>query len=136
MDSIEELPKRIIKFRCWNPRHNSFNYWGFIDGYFIGPPTGSGLTIEACSKSDRLTGMLDRSGEDIYEGDIVKFIDGETTSTEAGMECDEFEALGEVVWCDIDHRWDISNRHDVSIEDVFNDGLEIVGNIYQNKDLL
>lgn len=59
-----------LKFRIWNPRYNEFNYWGFDEHGFKGPPTGSGFSIQDCSKSDRLTGRQDSKGEDVYEGDV------------------------------------------------------------------
>jgi hypothetical protein len=63
--------QREIKFRVWNPKFKEFNYWGFMDGHFKGPPTGSHLTIEDCSKSDRFTGLLDKNGKEIYQGDKI-----------------------------------------------------------------
>jgi hypothetical protein len=64
--------QRVIRFRTFNPKYNEFHYWGFIDGHFKGPPTGSGLTIEECSQSDRFSGLQDSKGVDIYESDVLK----------------------------------------------------------------
>jgi hypothetical protein len=63
---------REIKYRVWNDRYKEFTYWGFIDGTFKGPPTGSGLSIEECKKlSQQFTGLKDKQGREIYESDIV-----------------------------------------------------------------
>lgn len=83
----------------------------------------------------QFTGLLDKNGKEIYEGDIVCFLDGEIISTENGMECDEFPSIGVVEWENEKQGWDITNRTDVDWIDCW-DEVEVIGNIYENPDLL
>lgn len=49
-----------------------WHYWGFIDGKFIEPQT-DGVNPEDNYQSQMFTGLLDKQGKEIYEGDIVKY---------------------------------------------------------------
>jgi hypothetical protein len=53
---------RELKFRQWNG--DRWHYWGFINDSFVGP-------ISLNTVSEQFTGLLDRTGEEIYENDIV-----------------------------------------------------------------
>lgn len=66
------------------------------------------------------TGLKDSKGVEIYEGDIVKGLNGEYKDEiwEIGWDEDR-DYLG----------WSIKPQH-------CEDGIEIIGNIYENKDLL
>lgn len=69
----EKREQRVIKFRVWNDRYKEFNYWGFLEHGFTSIPTGSGIDIESCHKlSQRFTGLHDKYGKDIYEGDVMR----------------------------------------------------------------
>jgi uncharacterized phage protein (TIGR01671 family) len=82
---------REIKFRAWNPDSKKMTYIpddGFLHlgansfisrpDWFVSKKTDS--VYESCAYSDRsilmqFTGLLDKRGKEIYEGDIVE-IDG------------------------------------------------------------
>ncbi len=64
---------REIKYRCWIEKYKEFKYWGFINGLFVSPPTGSNISIEECKEnSTQYTGLKDKNGKDIYDGDFLR----------------------------------------------------------------
>ena len=72
---------REIKFRVFIDR--KFYYWGFINNQFIGLPIVSNLgQKEVMGRSQQFTGLLDRHGKEIYEGDIIAF--EETVMSDVG----------------------------------------------------
>lgn len=75
------------------------------------------------------TGLLDRHGKEIYEGDIVKFLDY------CGNKEETFENIQPVIWWDEMAEFTIKNTF-VDLNFTTIDDIEIIGNIYQNPDLL
>ena len=115
---------RQLKFRVWDKAENEFSdiseydSWNWFDR-FRDAKIPETLTIQ------QYTGLKDKNGTDIYEGDIVK-----ATSDQFVNE----NFIGKVIFdegCFL--TW--INKND--IRGIWGeDDIEVIGNIFENKDLL
>ena len=151
---------RQIKFRIWDNTNKCFvsnttkinpnaditncifrdriiqgTFLGLVFGYYDKPViffffcnfTIDGYVIHSLAERfiiQEYTGLTDKNNNDIYEGDIVKFDDGEIA--EVVFFCGAFMTSlkkGESIKIDYD------SKH------IWQDG-EIIGNIFENKELL
>lgn len=72
------------------------------------------------------TGLLDNDGNDIYEHDIVRYID-----KHSGKEC-----IGKVFWHVPTGSWDVTNRRMFTrLYEILDDGCKVIGNTYENPEL-
>lgn len=84
------------------------------------------------------TCLKDKNGVQIYEGDVVRYLDQYITSTESGTDFDDFMNIGEIFFDEEFARYDISNKNGLDYDDIFDgsNDFEVIGNIYENKELL
>lgn len=121
---------REIKFRAWNKIHNIMMKWENLRNQYN---TLNCLTYEHLEVM-QYTGLKDKNDKEIYEGDIVNYTDGEFTRRRGQIEFDCFGfMLSEI----------ITNNREYpqigllgEIEDFEEFGFEIIGNIYENPELL
>ena len=153
---------RQIKFRAWAKEKNKMIYpdgkkWGFpLGSSFFGTGTNTILIISPDgdlvkhSRGDndilpdceivnedfelmQFTGLLDKNGKEIYEGDIVEYENGFGEKKDVDGKPMKFEV-----------RWDKDNAcffaNEIFLSNYMieeNDNrLEIIGNIYENPELL
>lgn len=120
---------RPFKFRVWDTHQKQFIDFGV--GSLRSDYTLNDIFEDNFNDGDRytiqqFTGLTDKYGKDIYEGDILKF-------SLAFAFSGEYSDLVEVKWNNKSGRWIVPM---VTI-DYFNSSyVEIVGNIYENPELL
>lgn len=122
---------REIKFRCWNTSSKAMypnEHFGIsMDGDIL-------QLMPRCEHYDipfvvnngaamifmQYTGLLDKNGKPIYEGDILAVSD---------------KPLYKVEWSNHMAMFDLKKANGDSAVDSF-DACEVIGNIHENKDLL
>ena len=77
------------------------------------------------------TGLIDKNGKKIWEGDIVGYWD--TYSTENGLS--EAYCFGKVVWDDETMSFQVTNRLSAKSYEVL-DECSVIGNVFDNPELL
>ena len=123
-----------IKFRVWDSKNKKMRKVECIKFNWDGVPLKINGCIDEECKSENLmqfTGLLDRSGKDIYEADIVDV-------WSSGSHC-----TGVIVWSvptasffiqvpPPECIWHLSGGGDEDNEETF----EVIGNIYKNPELI
>lgn len=104
---------RDIKFRAWENLEKQMLYFDFEDllrGEVPLHPASCDFYLMA------FTGLLDKNGKEVYEGDIVRTKHGLTRKIFMRLGCWYVDGCEELGYC--------------------NDQVEIIGNIYENPELL
>jgi uncharacterized phage protein (TIGR01671 family) len=107
---------RELKFRAWD-KTNGYYLHNFMDNFKMSALNSELFIVE------QFTGLHDKIGKEIYEGDIIRWSGGD---------------IGFVYWDDIDMKFNIKNT--ISHWQLDNDGMlisiEIIGNIHEDPELM
>lgn len=136
---MDKNKMRPIKFRqpLWG-KHSEFvdwHYWGFIDDIFIEPAeTPYSSLKEAKEQSQQFTGLHDKNGQEIWEGDIVKWKNQIAKKEYQG-------SIWAVIWDKVYAKFTVKykggGKSSDSIFPLFTEtSLEIIGDVHQNIELI
>ncbi|WP_163579094.1 YopX family protein [Gracilibacillus saliphilus] len=120
---------REIKFRAWDTEEQKMIEWNNEFFYDTSPVTGfTGDFSNIRFPLMQYTGLHDKNGKEIYEGDVVEFNDLSTFY----LFKEQPRGRSVIKWDERKCGWE-SPRGTSYIE---GEKLEVIGNIYENPELL
>lgn len=113
---------REIKFRAWDKKRKEMIYGGYPkpDGYYYAPLTPTAETMWIRVELMQYTGLKDKNGKEIYEGDILRYNNSYETTP---------QYLKAVEWRTVKGAvpgWNFT----------IGSNFAVTGNIYENPELL
>jgi uncharacterized phage protein (TIGR01671 family) len=114
---------RILRFRFW---HTTMRRFIGLEA-FLGEGYGDLNDIDPAIQVSQFTGLLDRDGRDIYEGDVLRIQHPDNVGGDFG------DTLGRVFW--YKDGWAHGNQSGRPPKTMW-EYSTVVGNVYQHPNLL
>ena len=116
---------RELKFRVWNKTMHHYRHFVLQKGVSV--------NIRADLEIEQYTGLKDKNGKEIYEGDIIQEeIDFNSKMTDGTFRYRVYWDEEELCWC-LEHIGNESIHHELW---QFDESTEVIGNIHENQELL
>lgn len=138
---------RDIRFRVWDGKRMHYGaVVEFLDEYTSGDKAGTVVfssaldsDYEGCEPNEKLgqavmqyTGLLDKNGKDVYEGDIVRF-----ENADGNHDCETIYEPPRFVFKRKDGAYlQPALFNGIELINIASQQLEVIGNIYENLELL
>jgi hypothetical protein len=114
------MNNRELKFRVWSFLSKSFEYFDIYQGANLGIAGG-------VSEPQQFTGLKDKNGKDIYEGDLINF-----SCDLSGLDVIEYK--NQNVYYDESLAGFYFGKDGFQILDkIMEETIEVVGNIFENE---
>jgi len=136
MDNLEFRVMDDFKFRGWNPMTEEMEYWSMRDLIYCGEKPDICII-----KWMQYTGLKDKNGKKIYEGDVFNVVMGDLQfALSNGRIGKSLNTIGEVkmlhgCWV-VEFENEDKEIVNSPLYKSLKNGKEIIGNIYEYKDLL
>lgn len=142
---------REIKFRAWDKNKKKFEYLNIIHSHTImtGLPIPSMGQWEKLDHFQQYTGIKDKNGKEIYEGDIVLYPDYYLEKVDVGIgmvpvaKIDDnsfypIEYIDGSFGMNILYNSEIFSKGFISLKEIISnvDYIEVIGNIFETPKLL
>jgi len=122
---------REIEFRAWDESTKEMIYQDFPRGVL-----SAGELLKRFSVIMQFTGLHDKNGKKIFEGDILKCVAGKCPYCGTP----DSEPIGHkpypVFWDTNEARFKAENADNYLLPDCWGDSTEIIGNVFEHPELL
>ena len=108
---------REIKFRAWSIE-KKYMVWCAVE---FRPDRVKCTLLDGTWEYMQFTGLKDKNGKEVFEGDVVKTATGE---------------IAQVSWDDFFVGFTLKTISKWNPKSVWNDQVEIIGNVYENPELI
>ena len=122
---------KTVKYRSWNEQAKCFIY--FMNGFYYDAEWVQGCFDFSWANAEQFTGLHDKNGKEIYEGDTVVCAYGKYDLEKEGL-----VRIGKIIYDDRTASFKVRVKDSAVLVGFFYDinKIEIIGNIHENPELM